>query len=71
MQLILKQRANKCWYNLLITFKVAAFISDEHKDDSCRDIVLAQHLNNDVSFSFEIILYTYNAYTLLYYILIF
>ena len=51
--------------------KVVAFILDECENSSCRDIMLAQYLNNDVSFSFEIILHTHDVYTLLHYILMF
>ena len=71
MQLILKQKADKCWYNLSTISEVAAFISDECEDGSCRDIVLAQCLNGDVSFSFKIILHTHDVYTSLHYILMF
>ena len=71
MWLILKQGADKHWHNLSTTSEIAAFISDKCEDGSCRDIVLAQHLNGDVSFSLEVISHTYGAYTPLHYVLMF
>ena len=71
MQLILEQEADKCQHNLLTTSEVAAFISDEHENGSCRDIMFTQCSNGDVSFSLEVISHTYNAYTSLHYVLMF
>ena len=71
MWLILKQEADKYWHNLSTISKVVVFISDECENDSCRDIVLTQYSNSDVSFSLKVISHTYNAYILLYYILMF
>ena len=71
MQLILKQEADKGQHNLLTISEITTFILNEYEDSSCKDIVFIQHLNDNILFSFKIILYTHNVYTLSHYILMF
>ena len=55
--MILKQKTDKCWHNLLIISEIAVFILDECENGSCRDIIFTQHLNDTVLFNFKIILH--------------
>ena len=41
MQLMIKKEIDKHHYNLFITLEMTAFIADEQKEKSCKDIMLA------------------------------
>ena len=71
MQLIIKKKIDKHYYNLFIILKMTAFITNECEKNNCKNIVFAFKKNNESLISLKSIFHTHNAYIFLYYVFMF